>query len=1164
MLRPITYPRTPLINRTAPIHTMMRRSIRLITLLLLMLTTSQVVSAQDLVAQERAEDLIEEARFSEAIVILNDIITPEMTDTRPLLLRAAAHEGRRDYMGAARDFERVVRINPGSQEAIDGLRRVRQGQGLNTDAGNLSATGSANLESLGRLVSLNPENLAYRIRFADALYDSRQFRESARQYGEYLDRTQGTPDVVQRYLIAIAAYEGDNDLGEQIANRYTGIYSTNDDLWMRLGYFRIWQGKHTLAQQACEQALLLNPNNQEAKDCLGTSQDPGAVRTVSQYPIDVMYRELQSEPSNDPKRFRLVDLLVDHSRYFEAKQQLDLLAPRHRQSPDWTQRYTLVENRMQTIATEEPQRTEFIVDRLLRQVKASPNNDEKRFELIRQFLKYDRFYEAYDNLDSLSAEYGHTREWTSLFVQADEGLIRQLGESPIYPVDRHTYRLQFNPADLIVRYQLVDALVAVDRYAEAYDVLTNPQYSNPMDPGYRGRLQAIQETQINRALARIAELESAVAANPVDEPAWRELIDLYRVVDRNDDVIRAYVRVIELRPEDRQVRAEYVDALRVNGYPEKASEQAAWLADRDPNNPDIMRLYVMTGFALDNLDPRGESFLSSLTANRNLDDAELLIEASAYRLRQGDVESSEIYLSWAERLDQARWATQIDALKHLIARETLRLGQEEQFAVLNEARRFVAAKRFDDAVSAYERYFTIRGKRTRDELKELAGVYAAAEDYEESIGIYESLLNEVYEYDVAKEMSRVQVYREDFSGALATLERLQRENPRDYEVRFMQAESLRALGLYAQATAIYDEALLLAEDSETISARQVGIDADVRAALIESGEYTGMDFAGLIVPTADATRSRGGGTRYDRWAQGMQTQVTLPINSVLSAGVNSHFISGSRRLVPGAEIVRGRVNQIFGGMYVDLTPPVKSDKASYSNRISGEVGVYDYEGDRTVLYGNLRYWRQELGRYQGSIGLRTAEGSIDLWSAGGGQFNLRLTQLDVRGSSVTLMPDSVLRVNGSIALNVVRDNFGSTASNNGSNFGTQIQLEAGYRIIDYTYLGLTYYQTSYRSTVDTYFSPRNYQSYDFFLEYERELPQNWYVRLRGSMGIIARSSGFVGRRFEADYIKRLGSHFSMTLRTTMGASTRTLGSGAASFIDQYNTFTFGGALYWTL
>jgi len=1145
---------------------MMRTLSGIISLCCLLLVLPTAVQAQDLVAQERAEDYIEEARFSEAIVLLNEIITDESKDTRPLLLRATAHEGRRDYLSAGRDYERVIRINPGSQEAIDGLRRVRTAQGqIQQPAGN-NAAGSANLESLGRLVSLNPENLAYRIRYADALYDARNFRESARQYGEYLDRTQGTPDVVQRYLIAIAAYPGDNDLGERVADRYTDIYSTNDDLWMRLGYFRFWQGKHREAQEACEQALALNPSNQEARDCVGISRDPGSVQTVSQYPIDVLYRELEQEPGNDAKRYRLMDLLIENGRYFEAKQQLDRLASRYRDSPDWTRRYTLVENRMQTVAEQQPQANDFIVDRLLRQVKASPNNAELRFRLVEELIKYDRFYEAYDNLVILEPEHGTTREWVTLFVKADEGLVLQQGQSPIYPVDRHTYRLRFNPNDLVTRYQLVDALMAAEppRYAEALDVLTNPRYADPMDPGYRGRLQAIEEIQMRRAIARTQELEAAVSVNPADEAAWRELIPLYSILDRSDDVIRAYVRVIELRPEDRAVRAEYVDALRVNGYPERASEQASWLADRDPNNPVIQRLYVMTGFALDELDDRGEGFLSALMSNRGMRDTELLVEASAYRLRRGDLDSAEILLQRAEQQDDARYATQIDAMKHLMARESLRRVEQEQFAVLNEARRLVAARRFDDAIVSFEEYFEIRGKRTRAELLELASVYGAKEDYEESVAIYHSLLSEVYEYDVAKDMARVQTYRQDWSGALATLERLHRENPRDYEVRFMQAESMRQLGLYAQARAIYEEALLIVEDSPTVEERTVSIDADVRAALVESGEWTGMDFAGIVIPTADATRSRGGGTQYDRWAQGMQTQVTLPINTVLAAGVNSHFISGSRRLVPGSEIVRGRVNQIFGNMYVDLTPPNWQLRDSYTNRISGEVGVYDYEGQRTVMYGGVRYWRQDVGRYKGSVGIRTGEGTIDLWSAGGGQFNLRLTQLDLQGESMTLMPDSVLKAKGSISFNVVRDNFGNTASNNDTNFGTNMQLEVGYRIIPFTYLGLTYYGQHYRSTVDTYFSPRRYQSYDFFMEYEKDLNANTHFRVRGAIGIIARSSGFVGRRFEVDYIKRLADKFSMTLRSTLGSSTRTLGSGATSFIDQYNTFTFGAAAYWTL
>ncbi len=1115
--------------------------------------------AQDLVAQERAAELLEENRYSEAIVVLNAVITSDTRDARLFLLRAEAHEGRGDYPSAARDYEKALELNPGSNEALTGLRRVQQRQQAPAD-------NASNLESLRRLVELNPSNLAYKIRYADALFSARQFRAAAEQYGEYLEETQGTPDIVQSYLIAIAGYEGDNDLGERVAEKYTRIYSNNDDLWMRLGYFRLWQNEYQLAQEACDQALRLNPSNREAKDCLATSQDPGLAggNQLSQYPIDVLFRELNANPSDDDARFRLVDLLVDAGRYFEARQQLDILAPRHRNTTAWTERFRLVENRLQTEPASQQGPSMFIVDRLQRAVAASPSNNELRFDLAEALIKYDRFFEAYDELLVLEEDFGTTDRWLRAFVQVDQGLTRQEGASPIYPIDRLTFLLRADPADRQTRYNLVDEFVAAERYAEAYDTLIDPRYADPTDPGYQARLESIERTRQTMARQRIDELTLVLADSPDNVAALREIIANYNIVGRSDDAIRAYVRLIELRPEDHAIRAAYINALRLGGYPAQAVEQARWLADRDSANPDIQRLYVMTLFANGHLDARGESFLSALLAGPGAQDPELLFEAASYRLATRRVDDADALIERLEALDQNEYAGRINTLKHLVARERMRMNEEEQTAVLNEARRQVSAKQYQAAVASYERYFEVRGKRTRGELVEYAQVLAAAGDFDESLSIFTALMQQKWEYPVAKEMARTQITREDYSGALATLERLQAENPRDYEVRFMQAEALRQLGMYVQAQAIYNEARNLAENSDYVEDRVVGIDGDIRAAVAESGEWTGYDFAGVIVPTSNATRSRGGGTQYDRWAQGMQTQVTLPINTVLTAGVTSHFISGSRRLVPGSEIVRGRVNQIFTGGYVDLTPPVQSDRASYSNRISGEVGLYDYEGARTVVYGGIRYWRQELGRYEGSVGLRTGEGSIDLWSPAGGQFNLKLTQFDVKGSSVSIMPDSVLRVNGSIAFNVVRDNFGNTASNSDTNFGTVIQLEAGYKIVDHTYLGMTYYNQQYRSTVDIYFSPRDYQVYDFFLEYEKELPQNWYIRLRGAMGIIAQSSGFISRRFEADYIKRVADKLSLTLSTSMGASTRTLGSGATSFIDKYNTFTFSGALYWTL
>jgi len=716
----------------------------------------------------------------------------------------------------------------------------------------------------------------------------------------------------------------------------------------------------------------------------------------------------------------------------------------------------------------------------------------------------------------------------------------------------------------MTRYQLVDELVNAKRFSEALDVLVDPAHTNPAEEGYRGRLVAIKAARLDYARRRIRELEPIIASDSSATDELLEIIDQYQIVDRIDDAIRAYVQLIGLQPENFPLRARYVDTLRLNGYRKQAVEQARYLVDQNPDNTEFQRLFVLSELSNRELDDRGENYLASLLAGPYAEDSELILDAADYRLLQTAVEDASRLVDMAERVGDPRFIEKIQTLRHLIAREKIRLNEEAQVAVLNEARRYTAAKRYDNAIASYDRYFELRGRRTRAELKELAQVYTAAAKYDDALAILEALQQQQFAYDVGKEMARTRILRKDYSGALSALEQLQVRNPRDYEVRFMQADALRALGLYAEAEDIYNEAQMLAEDSKMIEDTKVAIGADVRTTLLESGEWLGYDFAGIVVPTTDAVRSRGGGTRYDRWAQGMQTQVTIPIDVVLTAGVNSHFISGSRRLVPGSEIVRGRVNQIFAGGYIDLTPPVPSDRASFSNRISGEIGLYDYEGARTVGYGGLRYWKQELGKYQASIGVHTGEGSIELWSPGGGQFNLRLTQFDLKGSSATIMADSVLRVQGALAFNIVSDNFGNTASNSDTNFGTSLRLEGGYRIVDYTYLGVTYYAINYRTTVDTYFSPRAYTTYDMFLEYERELRTKWYIRVRGSIGVIAQSAGFVNRRIEADLIKRLGGNFSLTARTAMSQSTRTLGSGAGSFIDRYNTFTFSAALYWTL
>jgi tetratricopeptide (TPR) repeat protein len=242
-----------------------------------------------------------------------------------------------------------LRIDPQNLLAREGVRRTQSRN---------SGTVQRTLEGLKLQVTTNPNDQGLLLRYAHALYDARQFRQAAQYYDQYLQRGQPVPDIVHRYLISIASYEGDNNRGEQAAERFLSLYPSDSNLHMRLGYFRLWQGKRQTAQSAFAEAIRLNANNREAQQGLAQT-----------------HQQTQAAPAAGP--------------------------------------------------------VEFIVDRLMRELKSEPENDEKRFDLIHQLIRYDRFFEAYDQLVLLAERHDTSERWLDLLTRVDADLTRTAGALPI-------------------------------------------------------------------------------------------------------------------------------------------------------------------------------------------------------------------------------------------------------------------------------------------------------------------------------------------------------------------------------------------------------------------------------------------------------------------------------------------------------------------------------------------------------------------------------------------------------------------------------------------------------------------------------------------------------------------------------------------------------------
>ena len=814
-----------------------------------------------------------------------------------------------------------------------------QDRGVQTiDLGSKAFETIADLENY---LAQHSNDFQARRQYADALFDLKRYKEAADQYELFLQHMQGAPDTVHRYLMAISGYPGDNLRGERAAEHYLGFYPTDFELLMRLGYFRLWQGKYKTALESFQQALRLNPDH-------GSSRE-GVVEAQAGL---VLLARLENPPPTT---------VSDPSQY--------------------------------------------------------PQLDERRFRFIYDLMNYKRFFSAYEQLMLLAERHKHTNRWLALYAEIDRALIQATGSTPAFPADRYSYLLALQPDNREIRYALVDALLENDRLEEAYETLLVPSHVDIQDSGFVSRLNALDDRKEFGIALRIEELEVQLAEAPDNEALLAQIIAYYQIARRPEDALCRYEEWMALRPEDPEVRYAYARLLLDVGRVEEANEHIAGLLIEDVSNIAYIRLYTRSVLIQrDRPEYAIELLEGHLTNYPN--DVDVLLDLSEVHLTFDNPEEADVLLRRAFTRGEPSDRGRLLYLDQQIERALRRRKAHDQQRLLHEARTAAQNAEYDHAIEQYEMYFESKGARTRPVLEELARVYSLSGDHTTAISIYDALQERGYAPSVAKEIARNRYLLLDHAGAIHELETLIKQNPRDTEARELLQQMYLEVQRYAQADTTYNSLVEgLAENSRLKSSFNEKLSERIN--LIERAIDT--DYVGLVVPVSQYTRARGSITSFEHWGQGLMTQVTLPAKPrpfMVTAGLISHFMNGTRRLLPGTPSTLTRINQIIGGAYFDLTAPDFANNAGYTNRLWMQFGAFDYSGTRTSGFFDLRYLKKSPGKYTASLGMRSTEGALSLWSPAGGEFGLRLTQFDFDIYSLDIKPDSLIRLRADVALNL--------------------------------------------------------------------------------------------------------------------------------------------------
>lgn len=941
------------------------------------------------------------------------------------------------------------------------------------------------LELLKERVVASPEDYLARRQYADALYEFRRFREAADNYEVFLQHFQGAPDTIHRYLISIAGYEGDNLRGERATAKYLTFYPSDHALYTRLGYFRLWQGKHETAIEAFNQSLKLEPGDFEAQKGIVEANAAISLNNRLSRSIPIVPADSTSFPQLDERRYRFIQELMHHRRYSAAYDELLLLRERHDQ----------------------------------------------------------------------------TRRWLALYTEIDAALVRIIGKTPAYPVDRYFYLLQHQPDNLAIRYNLVDEFITNNRIGEAYETLMALDHVDPQDTTYLSLLKEIDGKKEGWLVGRIEEVEQRVEEDPENVLFIKELIDLYQFARRSEEILPLYKRWLAIENTE-AVQYAYARALLDTGNYSSARVQTDALLEQNPLNIEYIQLYTRLVLSGRGSVDRAIVLLSDFLEQHS-ENVDALLDLSELYLKKGNAPKADTLLRKGFTLGQPNDKYRLYLLDQKISVQLLSLERQRQDYVLNQSQKAAVEEDYELAIELYSSYLDIKGIRTRHDLTELARLYSLSGDYVTALSILYELREKGAPPTLLKEIAKNRYYMADHSGAIVELRKYIAAFPNDVEARSLLQQIYVEVQDFKEADSILIPVDQIADNSRITRAYRQKVRE--RITLIERSIST--DYVGLVVPISRYTRAEGSITEYQHWAQGLLTQITMPADPrpfVLTAGLISHFLEGSRRLLPSTDSALSRVNQVLVGSYFDLTEPPVRSSVGYRDRLLMEFGVFDYSGGRTTGFAELYYLRHRPGRYTGSIGWRNTEGGISLWSPAGGEFGLRLSQFEVNLESDHILPDSSLRVRAELDLNTVKGVRDSTLTNTDKNNGTTLRFEASYEVLKNAYLGLSFNAISYQNTLETYFSPNKYRAYDIWVEYEDELIGDWYFRSRLTSGIAFYRRSSFAARLEVDVIYRFNQQLSFSLNTSAGYSVRFLDGEEALRDNRFRMALFSAALYWTL
>jgi len=880
------------------------------------------------------------------------------------------------------------------------------------------------------------------------------------------------------------------------------------------------------AELDLERAIKLDPDNKQLR------QDYARVREVWFALLDKKIEGHKREIAIDPS---IPDNYVEIAKSYAWKEEWQ-------KSEDWYDQFFIKEPnaapdqviRYTNVLTETKNLTKG-EKKLLEYTERHPD-DWRLWSRLGYFSlwlsKYKQAEEAFEKALAIKPFFKEAEEGLDLakkegyifnYVELDN---RKEKKPQEYAIDRYYKILKAKPYDDETRFKLIAELIPKDRLEEAYQQLLVLKDKYTGQQRFDEPWQLVTSTREKRYRSKIESAQARLEKDPLDKEAVMAVAQNYEFLDEYEEALSVLDYYFEERPDENDTDMLFLYAKLLAWY--KDFDTSTQMMDKvvaaKPDNLDYL-LFRGQLAVWNNTEPEmARKYLEQVYVKRP-NSLPVLLTLSSLEMNEANYPQAEFYLNEAKKIDPLN----DDVIKHASNLEFRKLRAEEErlFRVLEEGRKLAIDDEYEAAIPFYEQ-FLAEAEPNNLIYKEYGDIQFRAGNYDKALEVYNSLLAQDFNPDVAIQRGQVYFERDEPDKAIPDFEMVVKDDPDSFKKRLYLGDAYTKATKYSLAEAQYDtlENYFNPDSSQLaqlklrrswIPARglnsmlyrfpshvrlgpaaafysdDIGFKFSKIGSILELGV---TDWLALGVSLYRTSLTSNVGSRYFNTFKG---NIFLRLNEYISGGVgygsvSSLGINPVTELEAFAEISKKDLYKIRG-TYISTDAGIML----YSPSL---VNIYDINNNRfmSTLY-------RVDGEYQHKSGIK------------------------LTGYFQYIEADNISNFDANV--------FTLTSADPayGNNEGNTIMIRGGREFWTDLQAGYEYFYSNFRYISSFYYSPQGFESHSIWAEYILDKTEDYYLTVGGKLGYVPASS-FIVRELYAKGEYKFLKNFIVFGRIGVGSTSR--------------------------